>query len=168
MGIFYPHWLTRGAKHGHFHYWSKEIMYLVASVCMSVCLPICLSVGHRSHGWTVWPMNWYVSWPWPWLGWDCRSRSQVQGQDQIKKNRVLISLLPSFKVKVRAKVKGRVKVKGRGQGHTQGQSQISSSQRSILGARLCRVQQRAKKSNLISPRCLSVCWVIMQMRLIGF
>ncbi len=51
------------------------------------------------------------------------------------KNCVLTSLLPSFKVKVKVTLK------------VKGQSQISGAQRSILGARLCRVQQRAKKSH---------------------
>ncbi len=50
----------------------------------------------------------------------------------------------------------RVKVKGWGQGHgsrsrvggkVKGQGQICGTQRSILGARLCRVQQRAKNSH---------------------
>ncbi len=60
------------------------------------------------------------------------------------RNHVLTSLLPFF----------RVKVKGRGQGHgsrskvkVKGQGQICGAQWSILGARLCRVQQRAKKSH---------------------
>ncbi len=45
-------------------------------------------------------------------------------------------------------VKVRVKVIGRGQ--------TSSMQRSILGARLCRVHQRAIRV-ITSPRCLSAC-----------
>ncbi len=47
--------------------------------------------------------------------------------------------------KVGIKVKGRVKVKG----------QISGAQRSIIGARLCRVQQRAMRV-ITNLRCLSV------------
>ncbi len=56
------------------------------------------------------------------------------------------SLLPCFKVKGRVKVG--VKVMGQGQ--------LSGAQRSILGARLCRVQQRAI-GVITSLRCLSVC-----------
>ena len=44
---------------------------------------------------------------------------------------------------IRSRSKVGVKVKGRGQG----QDQISGAQQSILGARLCQVQQRAKKSH---------------------
>ncbi len=63
------------------------------------------------------------------------------------------SLLPCFKDKV----------KGRGQGQRSGsrvkaksQGQISGTQQSILGARLCRLQQRAIEV-MSSLRCLSVC-----------
>ncbi len=67
----------------------------------------------------------------------------------------LTSLLPCFRVKV----KGRVKVMGQGQRSqvkVKGQGQISGAQRSILGARLCRVQQRAIRV-ITSVRCLCVC-----------
>ncbi len=68
-----------------------------------------------------------------------------EGQGQMLKIvfSVFTSLLPCFKVKV----------KGQGQGqrsgsrpymHGQGQGQIVCVQRSILGAQLCRVQQRVK------------------------
>ncbi len=45
---------------------------------------------------------------------------------------------------------------------------ISATQRSILGARLCRVQQRAKKIHNQSMAFLSVCQIIAQMRSISF
>ena len=67
------------------------------------------------------------------------------------KNRVLTSLLPSFEVRVRVKVKDRsrskVGVKVTLKVKVKDQSQISGVQRSIFGARLCRVQQRAKKTH---------------------
>ncbi len=103
-------------------YWprSREIMYLVASVCRYPlswlnCLTYDLDIR-------------YVGWLW--LGWDCRSRSWSNA-----KNHVLTSLLPSFKVRVKIILK------------VKGQIQISGWQQSILGARLCRVQQRAQKNH---------------------
>ncbi len=51
---------------------------------------------------------------------------------------------------LRSRSKVGVKVKGQGQG------QLSGAQRSISGARLCLVQQRAI-GVIISVRCLSVC-----------
>ncbi len=47
--------------------WSREVKYLVASVCLpSVC----------SHCWTVDLDFWHKCWPWPWQGFDSRSRSK--------------------------------------------------------------------------------------------
>ncbi len=44
---------------------------------------------------------------------------------------------------LRSRSKVGVKVKGRGQGQMSGQGQFSGVQQSMIGARLCRVQQRA-------------------------
>ncbi len=77
----------------------------------------------------------------------------------------------------------KVNVKGQGQGHrsgsrswikVKGQGQISGAQQSILGARLCRVQQRAIKGHYQSKVfvCVSVISghmrIIKRMRSIGF
>ncbi len=90
-----------------------------------------------------------------------RSRSNAQ-------NRVLTSLSHALYLALRSRSKVGVKVKGQGQGRGQGQrsrsrslvkakgqGRISGTQRSILGARLCRVQQRAIRV-ITSLRCLSV------------
>ncbi len=91
---------------------------------------------------------WHGGRPWPRLGWDCRSRSNP-------KIRVFTSLLHCLKVKVQGRDQGqrsgsrsRVKVKG--------QCQVSGAQQSILGDRLCRVQQWAT-TTITSLRWLSVC-----------
>ena len=97
------------------------------------------------------PWSWYVGRPWPWLGLDCRWRSLVTSRLN-SKNQVLTSLLPCFKVWVKVGVK------------VTDQGQISGVQRSILGARLCRVQQRAKKSHYQSK--VFVCRVYVIDRLL--
>ena len=61
-----------------------------------------------------------------------RSRSNV-------KKYFPTTVLPCSRSKVRVMVKG--------WGQSRGQGQISGVQRSILGALLCRVRQRAKKSH---------------------
>ena len=63
---------------------------------------------------------------------------KVVGQRSNAKNNIFAWLLPCFEVKVK------------------GQGQMSGVQRSILGARLCQVQQRAIRV-ITSLRSLSVC-----------
>ncbi len=69
---------------------------------------------------------------------------------------------------LRSRSRSKVGVNVKGQGH------ISGMQRSILGARLCRVHQRAKKSHYQSKVfvCVSVISgrvrIIVRMWLIGF
>ncbi len=50
----------------------------------------------------------------------------------------------------------KVGVKVKGQGQRSGKDQISGAQWSIIGARLCRLQQRAIRV-ITSLRCLCVC-----------
>ncbi len=79
-------------------------------------------------------------------------RSKVKVKFQ---NRVLTSLLPCIKVKMKGQGQGQKSV-SRSWVEFKGQGQISGAQRSILGARLCRVQQRAIIV-ITSQRCSSVC-----------
>ena len=86
----------------------------------------------------LWP--WFLVWGRPWhrLSWDCRSKVKV-----VFWHHCYLALRSRSNVRSRSGSRSRVNVRG--------QSQISCSQRSILGARLCRVQQRAQKSYY--PRC---------------
>ncbi len=84
---------------------------------------------------------WYVGRPWPWLGWVVGRRSRSSA-----KNRVLHHCY--IALGSRSVSRSKVRVKDMGQG------QISGAQRSILGARLCRMQQRAT-TTITSLRWLS-------------
>ncbi len=94
----------------------------------------CLSVLSRLNRLTHDLEIWYIGWPWPWLGWDCIGQSQVPK---------IVFWLHCY-LALRSKV-------GR-----QGQRSRSNSgtQRSILGARFCQVQQSRVVTSL---RCLCVC-----------
>ena len=123
-------------------------MHLVASVC-----PLPLS---RLNSLTYDLEMWYVGRPWPWLAWDCMSRSRSNAKNHV---------LHHCHIALRSRSKVEVKVMGQGR--------IFGTQRSILGARLCQVQQRATTiTSLRSKVCVSVIsqhmQIIAQMQSISF
>ncbi len=73
---------------------------------------------------------------------------------------------PHCNLALRSRSKVGVKVKGRSQGHrsesrsqVRGQGEMYGVQRSILGAQLCRVQQRATvRSSCFTRRSLKLCY----------
>ena len=95
---------------------AKQEDNVLGSICPSVCLAALSRLNHLTYDLIIW----HVDWPWPWLGLDCKSRSWVKGREQY-----YLSLRSRSWVMV------------------MGQGQISGMQWSILGARLCRVLQRA-------------------------
>ena len=103
------------------------------SVSLSVCLSVCVSLCVHSHAWTVWPTTFIF----------CMEVDLDLGQDgyvgqgrrsrSYAKTAFYITVTLLWGQGQRSGSRSRVKVMGQGQ--------LSGTQRSILGARLCRVQQ---------------------------
>ena len=113
---------------------------------------MCLFVCQSSPVWTVWPLTLIFV-----IGVDLDlGKVGIVGQGRRSRSNAKkivfwqhCDLALSSRSKVRVKVKGRVKIIGQGQ--------ISGTQQSILGARLCRVQQRAiRVITRIRFKCLCV------------